>query len=127
MLTEQVCLECIKKTADRAIDRLKKNEIRKENILNSIKLFLDKVDKKYSPIEINFEVFNLISSLSEIYDPLKELKEQANLNANQVLPYIKEEEKKSEDILFSLIKAFVSLVKTSQLVNKEPFFTFFLS
>ncbi|MHA1114841.1 MAG: damage-control phosphatase ARMT1 family protein [Candidatus Heimdallarchaeaceae archaeon] len=108
MLTEQVCLECIKKTADRAIDRLKKIEIRKENILNSIKLFLDKVDKKYSPIEINFEVFNLISSLSEIYDPLKELKEQANLNANQVLPYIKEEEKKSEDILFSLIKASVA-------------------
>ncbi|UJG44867.1 MAG: ARMT1-like domain-containing protein [Candidatus Heimdallarchaeum endolithica] len=108
MVTDQVCLECIKRTAERAINKLKINEPQKKNIVKNINLLLEKIDKTYSPIEINFEVFSKISSLSGIYDPLKELKEQSNLNAYQLLPYVKEEKRKSKDVLFSLIKAAVA-------------------
>ncbi|MHA1868788.1 MAG: damage-control phosphatase ARMT1 family protein [Candidatus Heimdallarchaeaceae archaeon] len=119
MVTDQVCLECIKRTAERAINKLKINEPQKKNIVKNINLLLDKIDKRYSPIEINFEVFSKISSLSGIYDPLKELKEQSNLNAYQLLPYVKEEKRKSKDVLFSLIKAAVAGNIIDFSINKE--------
>ena len=119
MVTDQVCLECIKRTAERAINKLKINEPQKRNIVKNINLLLDKIDKRYSPIEINFEVFSKISSLSGIYDPLKELKEQSNLNAYQLLPYVKEEKRKSKDVLFSLIKAAVAGNIIDFSINKE--------
>jgi len=119
MVTDQVCLECIKRTAERAINKLKINEPQKRNIVKNINLLLDKIDKRYSPIEINFEVFSKISSLSGIYDPLKELKEQSNLNAYQLLPYVKEEKRKSKDFLFSLIKAAVAGNIIDFSINKE--------
>ncbi|MHA1873767.1 MAG: damage-control phosphatase ARMT1 family protein [Candidatus Heimdallarchaeaceae archaeon] len=119
MVTDQVCLECIKRTAERAINKLKINEPQKKNIVKNINLLLDKIDKRYSPIEINFEVFSKISSLSGIYDPLKELKEQSNLNAYQLLPYVKEEKRKSKDFLFSLIKAAVAGNIIDFSINKE--------
>jgi uncharacterized protein with ATP-grasp and redox domains len=108
MNIQKECVECIVGQIDKALRVLDINDLRYDKIMNEVKNQSLDFSYDHTPPFVAKDPYAYLSKELGLEDPLYEIKQQSIQKAIELLPIVYSELERSEDKLFSAIKASVA-------------------
>lgn len=108
MRTYLDCIPCFMQQALRAARIATTDELQIKHILDETARLIPEVSMAMSPAEIGEKVYSIVSRVSGVEDPYKELKNASLVKALEIVPYIKKRIRSSSDPLYFALKSAIA-------------------
>ncbi|MFH1940803.1 MAG: ARMT1-like domain-containing protein [bacterium] len=99
MKSDIECLSCLFKQALNTVRLATSNRALHRKVLDRTADWIKKADLTDSPASVSTAVYRIVSEVTGVQDPYKEIKRQTNLEALRMLPGLKKTVEKAEDSL----------------------------
>lgn len=102
------CYPCFISQALKTARLLSKDDKDIKRILDAVCSSLPKISFEATPAEIGREVYRIISEISGIHDPYREIKKNCIRKALELYPYLKEKVKEADDPLLAAVRVAIA-------------------
>ena len=108
MKSDLECLACLFKQALNTVKIVTKDKAIQREVLNRVSDEIRRVDLTLSPAEISTTVYRIVSDVTGVEDPYKQIKEQTNREALRMIPELKKIVADSDDSLDAAMRLAVA-------------------